>query len=111
MAGQRGKMRKIRKNDVVVILAGDEKGKHGKVVKVLSKKEAVVVEGLNKVKRHVRGTAEQPGRIEEREAPIHYSNVAIWSDAEKRAVRVGWRVDGEKKTRISRKTGEQVDKG
>jgi len=103
--------RKVRKNDIVVVISGDEKGKNGKVVKVLSKRQAVVVEGLNKVKKHVRGTAEQPGRIEEKEAPIHYSNVAIWSEAEKKAVRVGWRqLENGKKVRVSRKTGDLVDK-
>lgn len=103
--------RKIKKNDRVVVLSGDEKGKTGKVVRILTKRNAVIVEGLNKVKRHVRGTAEQPGRIEDREAPLHLSNVALWNEERKSAVRVGWKVltDG-RKVRIDRATGDQIDK-
>lgn len=111
MANQRPPKYKIRKDDLVVIEAGDEKGKTGRVVKVLPQDGKVLVEGINKVKKHVRGNAEQPGRIEEREAPLHISNVALWNEKEQRAVRVGWKTleDG-KRVRVDRKNGEPIDR-
>jgi len=111
MTKSKSSSNRVRKNDNVIVLAGDEKGKKGRIVKVLNKRGKVIVEGLNKVKRHVRGTAEQPGRIEEREAPIHISNVALWDESAKCTVRVGWKTleDG-KKVRVNRKSGDLVDR-
>ena len=72
---------KIRRNDVVRVIAGDEKGKRGKVLQVLPEKGRALVEGLNLVKRHLRKSQEQPhGRIAEKEAPIALSNLARVAD-------------------------------
>ncbi len=109
MANNRPKY-KIRKDDVVVVLAGKDRGRTGRVVRLLSLKDRVLVEGVNMVRKHVKGTAEQPGRIEEREAPLHISNVALWNDEAKRAVKVGWKfLDDGTKVRFDRKTGDQID--
>ena len=109
MANNRPKY-KIRKDDVVVVLAGKDRGRTGRVVRILSLKDRVLVEGVNMVRKHVKGTHEQPGRIEEREVPLHISNVALWNEDDKRAVKVGRKIleDGTK-VRIDRKTGDQID--
>jgi large subunit ribosomal protein L24 len=109
MANNRPKY-KIRKDDTVVVLTGKDRGRTGRVVRILSDKDRVVVEGVNMVRKHVKGTHEQPGRIEEREAPLHISNVALWNEDSKRAVKVGWKLleDGTK-VRFDRKTGDQID--
>lgn len=66
---------RIKKNDQVQIISGEERGKTGRVLKVLSKKDRVVVEGLNMVKRHTKPTGKKQGGILEKEAPVHVSNV------------------------------------
>ena len=71
-----GNKRHIKKGDTVYILSGNEKGKSGKVIDVLTGSERVVVEGLNMVKKHIRKNQDQPqGEIAEREGTIHWSNV------------------------------------
>ena len=68
--------KKIRKGDVVIVIAGDHKGKKGKVLQVIRAKNRVLVEGVNMIKKHERKTQDNPqGSISEREASIHYSNI------------------------------------
>jgi large subunit ribosomal protein L24 len=102
---------KIRKNDTVVIIAGKDKGKSGKVRRTFPKEDKVVVEGLNMIKRHSRArrAARQAGIIE-LEAPIHLSNVMLLCDKCGRFTRVGFRflADG-KKTRICKACQEVID--
>ena len=103
-------MRKIRKGDNVVVLAGRDKGKRGDVSRVVDASH-VVVNGINTVKRHTRPNPlkNQPGGIVTREAPIHVSNVAIWNPVTKKADRVGFRTleDGHK-VRFFKSNGEQI---
>ncbi|HVI30689.1 50S ribosomal protein L24 [Phenylobacterium sp.] len=102
---------KIRKGDRVVVLAGKDKGRQGAVLKVLPKEERVVVEGLNMVQRHTRPSQSDPqGGIKNKEASIHLSNVAVVDSAGK-PTRVGFRVDGDKKVRIAKTTGEVITNG
>lgn len=102
---------KIRKGDRVVVLAGKDKGRQGSVLKVLPKEERVVVEGLNMVQRHTRPSQTDPqGGIKNKEASIHLSNVAVVDSAGK-PTRVGFRVDGDKKVRIAKTTGEVITNG
>jgi len=100
---------KIRRDDTVVVISGKHKGKIGKVVQVQPIEGRVVVEGVARVKRHVKAQGEQAGSIVEKEAAIHVSNVALWNAEEGRRVKVGFKVaeDGSK-TRIDRKTGATV---
>jgi len=102
---------KIRRNDTVVIIAGKDKGKSGKVRRTFPKEDKVVVEGLNMIKRHSRArrAARQAGIIE-LEAPIHLSNVMLLCDKCGRPTRVGLRflADG-KKTRICKACQEVID--
>jgi large subunit ribosomal protein L24 len=100
---------KIKKGDRVVVLAGKDKGRQGSVLKVLPKEERVVVEGLNMVQRHTRPTQLDPqGGIKNKEAPLHVSNVAV-VDSKGKPTRVGFRVDGDKKVRFAKTTGEVIN--
>ena len=100
---------KIKKGDRVVVLTGKDKGRQGEVLRVLPKESRVVVQGLNIVQRHTRPTQFDPqGGIKNKEAPIHVSNVAI-VDSNGKATRVGFRVDGDKKVRFAKTTGEVIN--
>ncbi|MDZ7782878.1 MAG: 50S ribosomal protein L24 [Halioglobus sp.] len=103
-------MLKIRRNDEVVVLAGKDKGKRGKVRRVL-RDNRVVVSGVNLVKKHTRPNPQAgvAGGIVEQEAPIQVSNVAIFNPETNKADRVGFRIDGEQKQRIYKSSGEAID--
>jgi large subunit ribosomal protein L24 len=103
-------MLKIKRDDEVVILAGRDKGKRGKVRKVMADNRLVVA-GVNMVKKHTRPNPQAgvAGGIVEREAPIQVSNVAIYNPATGKADRVGFRVEGDSKIRIFKSSGEAVD--
>ncbi|RUO76564.1 50S ribosomal protein L24 [Idiomarina tyrosinivorans] len=93
---------KIKRDDEVVVLAGKDKGKRGKVLQVLTAKDRVIVEGVNIIKKHEKpnpalGVA---GGIVEKEAPIHVSNVAIFNPETGKADRVGFREEDGKKVRF-----------
>ncbi|MEQ9620271.1 MAG: 50S ribosomal protein L24 [Deltaproteobacteria bacterium] len=102
----------IKSGDTVYVVAGKEKGKTGKVIKVLREKEAALVEKLNLVKRHERQSQKNPtGGIVEKEAPIHISNLMLYDNTEGEPVRVGRRVLGSgEKVRYSKKSGEEIGK-
>lgn len=104
-------MRKIRKGDDVVVITGKDKGKRGNVLRVLED-DKVLVEGVNKVKKHQKPNPMlgQAGGIIEKEMPIHVSNVAMFNPAAKKADRVGVKVleDG-RKVRVFKSNGEMID--
>jgi len=100
---------KIKKGDRVVVLTGKDKGRQGNVLKVLPKDERVVVEGLNMVQRHTRPTQLDPqGGIKNKEASLHLSNVAV-VDSKGKPTRVGCKIEGDKKVRIAKTTGEVIN--
>lgn len=103
-------MKRIRKGDQVIVIAGADKGKKGEVIRVLGNR--VVVQNVRLVKRHTRANpqANQPGGIVEREAPIDASNVMLLNPATGKGERVGFKVleDG-RKVRVFRSSGEAVD--
>ena len=102
---------KIRKEDQVMVMAGKEKGKTGKVSRVVPGKAVVFIEKLNMVKRHQKPTAKyKHGGIIEKEAPIAISNVMILCVKCKGPVRVGKKIDGERNVRVCKKCGEVFDK-
>ena len=102
---------KIKKGDAVVVLAGKDKGRTGTVTKVFPKEQRVLVAGINMVQRHTRPSQGDPqGGIKNKEAPIHLSNVAV-ADSNGKPTRVGFRVDGDKKVRIAKTTGEVIANG
>jgi len=101
---------RIRSGDTVVVTAGKNRGTRGRVLRVLPEDRKVVVEGVNRVKRHQKPVGEQPGGILEKEMPIHISNVALWvGGADGRRVKVGYAMKDGKKVRVDRKTGNPID--
>jgi len=99
---------KIKKGDEVIIISGKYKGVKGKVLESRPIESRVVVAGVNRRKWHIKPTQEKPGRIEDREAPIHVSNVAFLDPKTKKATRVGYKRDGGKKIRIAKKSGTEI---
>ena len=107
---------KIRSDDLVKVIAGKDKGKTGKVLRVDPKKHKVYVEGLNIVKRHMRPQqvrdaqrAEQVGGVIEKEGPIHVSNVMLLDPKDNKPTRVGVRRDkGGKRERFARRSGVSI---
>jgi large subunit ribosomal protein L24 len=101
----------IRKNDSVMVIAGRERGKTGKVLRVVPEKGALIIERVNLVKRHSKPRGpQQPGGIVEKEAAIHASNIMIMCDKCNAPVRIGHKQLGDgKKIRICRRCGEALD--
>lgn len=101
---------RIKKNDSVMIIAGKERGKIGKVIRVQPKQDRAVVERLNMVKRHVKPRGPQDsGGILEKEASIHLSNLMLVDPQDGRPTRVGFKVVDGRKMRVSRRTGNVLD--
>ena len=101
---------RIRRDDTVVVIAGKDRGKTGRVVQVNREKRRVVVEGVNVIKRHVKATAERPGGIDQREASIHVSNVALWDSEASQRMKVGYRfLEDGTKVRFNRRSGDLID--
>ena len=98
---------KIKKNDTVIVLSGDDKGKIGVVKQAMPKENKVIVEGVNLVKRHTKPSQTNPGGIVTKEAAINVSNVAIAKDG--KATKVGYKVVDGKKVRFARKSGDVID--
>jgi large subunit ribosomal protein L24 len=102
-------MQKIRKGDSVVVLAGKDKGRSGEVLQVMPKENRAVVRGINMVKRHQRQTQTQEAGIVDKEASIHLSNLALADPKDGKATRVGFKIDGDKKVRVAKRSGETID--
>jgi large subunit ribosomal protein L24 len=104
---------RIRTEDTVIVIAGKDKGKTGKVIRTDPKKDRVFVEGLNMVKRHQRpipGRQNMPVGVIEKEGPIHVSNVAIVDPKDHKPTRIGITRDDEgRRKRVSRRTGSELD--
>jgi large subunit ribosomal protein L24 len=102
-------MQKIRKGDKVVILTGKDKGRSGEVLTVIPKEDRAVVRGINMVKRHQRQTASQEAGIINKEAPVHLSNLAIADPKDGKPTRVGFKIEGDKKVRVAKRSGVSID--
>ena len=107
---------KIRRDDTVRIIAGKDKGRTGRVLRVDPKKDKVYVEGANIIKRHTRPRtlrdtqrAQELGGIVEKEGPIHVSNVMLVDIESNQPTRVGITRDGGRRRRVSKKTGKEID--
>ncbi len=99
---------KIKKGDTVIVIAGNSKGKTGRVLSVLKNKQRVLVEGVNIVKKHQKPTETQKGGIIDMEAPIAISNVAYYDAKTKSASRVGRKLENGKLVRYSKKSGQII---
>lgn len=100
---------KIKQGDKVVVIAGKDKGKEGKVLKTLRNSSKVIVEGVNIVKKHIKPNGGEEGRIAEIEAPLHVSNVMLYDEKTKKGTRVGYEIKDGKKTRVSKKSSKKID--
>ena len=106
MAGKR----KVRKGDRVIVRTGRDKGKTGEIMRVLTKRERVVVQGVNMVKRHTRPSQASAGGIVEKEASIHISNVAHIDPKTSLPTRVGYKfLEDGRKVRYAKRSGEVID--
>jgi len=100
---------KIRKGDRVQVLTGKDKGKRGEVLRVLPEESRAFVQGINMVKRHAKPQGmNQPGGIQEKEASIDLSNLALIDPKTDKPTRVGFRMDGDKKVRVAKASGEVI---
>jgi large subunit ribosomal protein L24 len=104
---------KVHKGDTVLVIAGKDKGAKGKVLKAYPTRNRVLVQGVNRIKKHVANSANQAGAqsggIVTQEAPIHVSNVMV-VDSDGQPTRIGYRVDAEsgKKVRVSKRNGKDI---
>jgi large subunit ribosomal protein L24 len=105
---------RIRKDDVVIVIAGKDKGRSGKVIKVLTKEDRVLVEGVNMSKRHTKPDIAHPqGGVIAKEAPLHVSNVALRDPKTGKATRISFKFVGEgaqrRKVRVAKGSGVEID--
>ena len=100
---------KLKKGDEIIVLAGKDKGKTGKIVRVFPESRKVIVTDINKYKKHQKPGNNEPGGIVEKDMPLHVSNVAYYDSGSKKGVRVGFifNKDG-KKLRVNKKTGKEI---
>ena len=101
----------VKKGDKVKVITGKDKGKEGVILAAFPKQDRVLVEGINMVKKHAKPSQANPqGGIVNQEAPIHVSNVMILDPKTGEPTRVGYKVEGNKKVRVAKKSGEILDK-
>ena len=103
---------KIKKGDTVIVLSGKDKGKNGKVLRILKLKTnstfKAVVEGINIVKKHRKPSQDQPGGIEQIETFINISNISLTDPNDNKASRVKYKLDGKKKIRVASRSGKEI---
>ena len=100
---------KLKKGDEVIVLAGKDKGKRGKIVRVIPDIRKVIVTDINKYKKHQKPGNNEPGGIIEKDMPLHISNVAFYDSKQDKGIRVGYNFDKDgKKIRINKKSGKEI---
>lgn len=100
----------VKKGDRVIVITGKDKGKQGEILMSMPKENRVVVQGVNRVKRHQRPTPSNPGGIVEKEAAIHVSNLAHIDPKDGKPCRVGVKIVDGRKVRVSKRSGEVIDR-
>ena len=100
---------RIKKGDTVVVLAGKDKGKQGTVLKAMPKEDKVIVEGVNIQTKHQKQTQKEAAEIKHQEGPIHVTNVMLVDSKTKAPTRVGYKMEGGKKVRVAKKSGNVID--
>ena len=99
---------KLRKGDEVIVLAGKDKGKTGKITKINPQIHKAVVSGINKIKKHQKPDKDQPGGIIEKEMPIHISNLSFYDSKLKKSVKIGFKFSDNKKIRFNKQTQKEI---
>ena len=100
---------KLKKGDEVIVLAGKDKGKRGKIVRVIPDIRKVVVSDINKYKKHQKPGNNEPGGIIEKDMPLHISNVAFFDVTSNKGARIGYTINkSSKKVRVNKKSGKEI---
>jgi len=99
---------KLKKGDEVIVLAGKDKGKTGKIVKMLPKEMKAIVSEINKVKKNQKPDNNQPGGIVEKDMPIHISNISFYDPQLKKGIKIGYKFNNNKKVRINKLSGKEI---
>ncbi len=99
---------KLRKGDEVLVLAGKDKGKKGKIIKILPKVNKAIVSDINKVKKNQKPDNNQAGGIVDKEMPIQLSNLAFFDSVLNKGIKIGYKFIKDKKVRINRKSGKEI---
>ena len=99
---------KLKKGDEVIVLAGKDKGKKGKIIKMIPKKNKAIVSDINKVKKNQKPDNNQAGGIIEKEMPIHLSNLSFFDSTSNKGVRIGYKFTNNKKLRFNKSTGKEI---
>ena len=99
---------KLKKGDEVIVLTGKDKGKKGKIIKVIPKNNKAIVSELNKVKKNQKPDNNQAGGIVEKEMQIHNSNLSYFESSINKGVRIGYKINNNKKNRVSKASGKDL---
>ena len=99
---------KLKKGDEVIVLAGKDKGKTGKIIKMIPKEMKAIVSEINKVKKNQKPDNNQPGGIVDKEMPIHISNLSFYDPQLKKAVKIGYKLENKKKIRFNKLSGKAI---
>ena len=99
---------KLKKGDEVIVLTGKDKGKTGKIVKIIPKQMKAIVSEINKVKKNQKPDNNQSGGIIDKEMPMHISNLSFYDPELKKGVKIGYKIDKNKKTRINKSSGKEI---
>ena len=99
---------KLKKGDEVIVIAGKDKGKKGKIIKMLPKKNKAIVSEINKVKKNQKPDNNQPGGITEKEMPIHISNISFFDSSSNKGVKIGFKFSDNKKIRVNKASNKEI---
>jgi len=99
---------KLKKGDEVIVLAGKDKGKTGKIVKIIPKQMKAIVSEINRVKKNQKPDNNQPGGIIDKDMPLHISNLAFYDPELKKGIKIGYKLNNDKKFRINRSSGKEI---
>ena len=99
---------KLKKGDEVIVLTGKDKGKTGKILKMLPKQTKAIVSEINRVKKNQKPDNNQPGGIIDKEMPIHISNLSIYDRDQNKGIKVGFKIINNKKVRINKSSGKEI---
>ena len=99
---------KLKKGDEVIVLTGKDKGKTGKIIKMLPKQMKAIVSEINKVKKNQKPDNNQPGGIVDKEMPLHISNLSFYDSEVKKGVKIGYKLTNDKKIRINKSSGKEI---
>ncbi len=99
---------KLKKGDDVIVLTGKDKGKTGKIIKMLPKDEKAIVSEINRVKKNQKPDNNQPGGIVDKEMPIHISNISLFDAISKKPIKIGYKINNNKKVRVNKLDGKEI---